>query len=102
VEATDVVRARGINKPRGLLTVDHLIQGAMQERILHIKLPYGPGAGDGNVKNKTDRSRLDNRAERLLVVDAGALGVPTNDPSSLVARKGAIRVELLTKDPLEQ
>jgi hypothetical protein len=91
VEATDMARARGINKTRGLLIVDHLFQGAMQECVLHIKLPYGPRAGDSNVQNETDRSRLDNRAESLLVVDAGALGVPTNNPSGLVAREGAIR-----------
>jgi hypothetical protein len=35
-----------------------------------------------------------------VVVDAGALGVTTDDPARLAPTKGAVGVELMPKDPL--
>jgi hypothetical protein len=43
VEATDLVRLRGINKPCQLAAVDCLQESTMQERVLHNKLVDGPG-----------------------------------------------------------
>jgi hypothetical protein len=56
----------------------------MQERILHIKLMNGPGAGDDQGEHRVDCSQLDDRAEGLIVVDVGLLGEATKDPASLV------------------
>jgi hypothetical protein len=43
VEVADLVRLRGINKPRRLAVVDCLRESTKKEHILHIKLVDGLG-----------------------------------------------------------
>ena len=90
VEAANMIQTRRINKTRGLLTVNHLIQGTIEEGILHIELPNRPRTGHSYVENKANRSRLGNRVESLVVVDARTLRVPTNNPARLIASKSTI------------
>jgi hypothetical protein len=44
VEAVDLVKLCGINKPHRLVVVDCIRESTMYERILHIKLVDGSGA----------------------------------------------------------
>jgi hypothetical protein len=46
VDVVDLVRLRGINKPRQLAAVDCLQKSTMQEHVLHTKLVDRPGMGD--------------------------------------------------------
>jgi hypothetical protein len=84
VEAVDLVRLRGINKPHRLAIVDCIWESTMYEHILHIKLVDGSGAWDGQGKYCADGGRLDNQAECLIVVDARPLGEAAKNPTSLV------------------
>jgi hypothetical protein len=45
-----------------------------------------------------DSGRLDNRAESLIVVDAGLLREATKNRTSLVPFQDAVRVKLVLKD----
>jgi hypothetical protein len=100
VEMTDMLRLIRIHKTRWLLTVDNLINVAMEKGILDIKLPNRPGAGDGKVENHTNHGRLDNRMEGLIIVTSGTLREATNNPASFIARESPIRVEFMPKNPL--
>ena len=63
LQETDVVGSRQVDEARRLLNVDRLVQMAVKKGVLHIQLMYRPGTrGD-------DADRLDNRTERLVVVD---------------------------------
>jgi hypothetical protein len=44
VKTADIIRAAGINKPWGLLTVDNFIKSTVEEGILDIKLANSPRA----------------------------------------------------------
>ena len=68
-----------------LLTVDGLIQVVVEKGVLHVQLMDRPGARSGDAEDDSDGRRLDNRAERLVVVDVVPLGEPTNDPLGFMA-----------------
>jgi hypothetical protein len=72
----------------------------MKEDILDIKLSNRPGAGEGHLKNKEDGGMLDDRAERLIIINARALRVAPDNPLSLATNQSAIRVEFVAKNPL--
>jgi hypothetical protein len=98
VQEVDVIELSRNNKSSRLAAVDGLREGAMQERVLHIKLMNFPGAGDGEGEHGVDRGRLDHRAEGLIVVNAGSLGEATMDSANLVPLQRAVRVELVLKN----
>ena len=72
----------------------------MEEGILHVELAYGPVSRHSNAEDGADRGRFDDRAERLVVVDAGLLRETTNNPTRLVPGEGAVGVELVFEQPL--
>jgi hypothetical protein len=72
----------------------------VQEHIIRIKPVNRPGAGDDQGEHGADCGRLDHRGECLIVVDAGSLGEAAKNPTSLVPVQGAIRIELVLKNPL--
>lgn len=72
----------------------------MEEGILHVKQVDRPGACSSKAKDDADRGRLDDGAERLIVVDAVALGEAVNHPTCLVVGKGTVRVEFVFENPL--
>lgn len=67
----------------------------MEESVLDVKLVYRPGASGGNAEDGVDGGRLDDGAERLIVVDTVSLGVATNDPMGLVTSQCALGMELV-------
>lgn len=95
-----MIRCRGVDKARWLLAVDGLVEVAMEERVLDIQLVDKPVTRGGEAGDDADRCWFDDWAERLVVVDAGALGVAAHDPMGLVTSKGAIGVVLVLEDPL--
>jgi hypothetical protein len=78
---------RGVNKARGLLTVDSLIEMTVQEGIFDIQLVNGPGMHGGNAENKPNSCRFHHRTESLGVINATLLSETTDYPTSLVPRK---------------
>jgi hypothetical protein len=90
----------GVNKLSRLDAIHCLIQGAMEESILHIKLVNWLGARQSQSENHPDCGWLDNWSERFIIVNARLLCEAAKDPTSFVAVKRAIRLELVMKNPL--
>ena len=72
----------------------------MKKSVLHVQLMNRPGAGDCYAEDGADGGRLDDGAERLVVVDAVLLGEAADDSACLVASESAIGVVLVLEDPL--
>jgi hypothetical protein len=97
---TYILRPAGVDKSGRLLAVDNLVESAMEEGILDVKLTDGPGARDSNVEDKPNGGGLDDGAESLIVVDAGTLEEAAKNPARLAPSQGAVGVKLVMKDPL--
>ena len=96
-----MVRVSRVNKAwRLLLTVDGLLQVSVKKGVLHVQLVDQPAPGSGDAEDDADRRRLDDRVERLIVVDAVALSEAANNPASLVTGKRTIGVEFMLINPL--
>jgi hypothetical protein len=67
----------------------------MKEGILDIKLVNGLVPGEGEGEDNTDGGELDDGAEGLIVVHAGAMSEAPKDPASLVAVQGADRSQFV-------
>jgi hypothetical protein len=93
-------RMRSVDKASGLLTIDLLSKVTMKKGIRDIHLMNWPATRDCELQNGANRARFNNRREGLGEVDASTLTETTDHPASLVARKGAIGVSLVPKDPL--
>jgi hypothetical protein len=59
-----------------------------------------PVPGEGEGKDGANGGELDDRAEGLVIVHSGALGEAPKDPAGLVAVEGAVRGQLVAKEPL--
>jgi hypothetical protein len=68
-----------------LLTVDGLVQVAMEKGVLHVQPMDRLGARSSDAEDDSDGRWIDNRAKCLVVVDAVPLGEPTNDPPGFMA-----------------
>uniref|UniRef100_A0A0A9DAU1 Uncharacterized protein n=1 Tax=Arundo donax TaxID=35708 RepID=A0A0A9DAU1_ARUDO len=95
-----MIRLRGIDKPRWLLTVNRLLEVHMEERVFDIKLTNGPITGNSNIKNNSDCSRLHHRNESLIIIDTRLLRVSTNNPPSLVMSERTIGVKFVLEYPI--
>jgi len=100
LQETHMVRVSRVNKAWRLLTVDGLLQVSMKKSVLHVQLVDRLAPGSGDAEDDADRRRLDDRVERLIVVDAVALSEAANNPASLVTGKRTIRVEFVLINPL--
>ena len=60
----------------------------------------GPGARTSDAENGPNSRRFDNRAKRLVVVNAVALGVTANNTARLVTSECAIGVVFMFINPL--
>jgi hypothetical protein len=72
---------------------------AMKKSILDVELMDWPGTRDSEAEDDPYRCRFDNRTESLVVVDAMLLREPVDNPPSLMASKGAVRVVLVPENP---
>jgi hypothetical protein len=100
VQTIYVLRPAGVDESGRLVAVDNLVESAIEEGILDVKLTDGPGAGDGDVEDKPNGGGLDDGAKSLVVVVAGTLGETAENPARLAPSQGAVGVELVMKDPL--
>jgi hypothetical protein len=95
-----VIGGGRVEKARRLLTVDCLVEMAVEEGVLHVQLLDRPGARDGDVENSPDGGWFDDWTEHLVVVDVVPLREPSNDPPGLMASQGAVSTELVLEDSL--
>jgi hypothetical protein len=72
----------------------------MKEGILDVELVDRPVPGEGEGEDDADGGELDDGAEGLIVVHAVSLGEAPKNPAGLVAIEGAIRSQLVAKEPL--
>jgi hypothetical protein len=72
----------------------------VEEGILDIELMNHPVLVEGEGENGPNGGELDDGAKGLIVVNSGALDEAPKDPTGLVAVEGAIRVQLVVKNPL--
>jgi hypothetical protein len=72
----------------------------MEEGILDIELMNHPIPGERVEEDSANGSKLDDGAKGLVIVHSGALGEALKDPTCLVAVEGAVRCQLLAKEPL--
>jgi hypothetical protein len=100
VQPEDQVQVGGVDKANGLAAVDSLRQSAMKEGVLDVELVDRRVPGEGEGEDGADGGELDDGAEGLIVVHAGALGEAPKNPVGLVAVEGAIRSQLVAKEPL--
>jgi hypothetical protein len=71
----------------------------MEKGVLNIELMNGPRSRDGDTEDDADHGRLDDGTEGLIKVYPRLLREAADHPSSLVAGKAAVRVELVLEDP---
>jgi hypothetical protein len=100
LQETDVVRDDWIDEARRLLVVDCLVKVVVKKGVLHVQLMDRPGARDNDAENSPDGGWFDNRAERLVVVDAVTLRETTDDPPGLMTSQGAVSTKFVLEDPL--
>ena len=100
LQEIDVVGGRQVDEVGRLLAVDGLVQMAVKKDVLHVQLMYRPGARGGDAEDNPDGGRFDNRAERLVVVDAVPLREATNNPYGFMTSQRAISIILVLEDPL--
>lgn len=100
VKMTNIGRTRGINEPHQLLTKDGFIKMTVEKCVFDVKLVYGPRVRSRNAENNTDIRRFDNWSKCLIIVESSLLSIATNNPMSLVASQGAIKMKFVLQDPL--
>ena len=86
VQPADQIRTGFVDEAGGLAAVDSLRQSAVEEGILDVELMNRPVPGE----NGANSGELDDRAEGLVVVHAGALSEAPKDPTGLVAVEGPV------------
>jgi hypothetical protein len=89
-----------IGETRGLVAVDSLIEGVMEEGILHIELLNQAVMGDSSGEHRAHGGRFHNRAESHIIVDSEAPSETPKDPASLIAIKGPSARNLCVKTHL--
>ena len=83
-----------------LKAVDLLGECAMEEGVGDVKLVHRPTARCSEGEHRANRCWLDDRRERLAVVDAGVLAEAAHDPPGLVPLQHAVGVHLVLEEPL--
>jgi hypothetical protein len=89
-----------IGEAHGLTPEDRLIEGAVEESVLHIELLNRLGTRCGESEHYADGGRFHNRAESLIVVHPEVLSEAPKNPASLVAVESPIGEEFVCEDPL--
>jgi hypothetical protein len=100
IQTTNQVRVSGVDEAGGLVAVDSLRQSAMEEGVLDVELVDRLVLGEGEGEDDTDGGELDDGARGLMIVHSRALGEAPKDPAGLIAIEGAVRSQLVAKEPL--
>jgi hypothetical protein len=72
-------RMSGVNEVDGLVVVDCLDEGAIEEGVLDIQLVHMSAPGEGQSQHGVDGVGLHDEAESLIVVHPGASGESSED-----------------------
>jgi hypothetical protein len=72
----------------------------MEEDVLDVELMDRPILGEGEGEDGADGGELDDGAGGLVIVHSRALGEAPKDPTGLVAVEGAVRSQIVAKEPL--
>jgi hypothetical protein len=72
----------------------------MEESVLDVELMDHPIPGEGEGEDGVNGGELDDGAEGLVIVHSRALGEAPKDPAGLVVVEGAVRGQLVAKEPL--
>lgn len=75
----------GIDKTKRLMTINCLIEMAMEKVILNIQLMNQPRPEGSNAEYGTDGGGLDYWTEHLVIVNTMLLRIVTNDPPSFMS-----------------
>jgi hypothetical protein len=94
-----MIRARGINKTRGLLTIYFLREMAVEKGNFVIELMNMPILRQGEREDDTNGGGFDNRVESLVKIDARLLSESTHNPVSSMTGKRSIGVIFVAEDP---
>ena len=89
-----------VDEASRLTTIDDLSELSVEEGVLDVQLASLPLDGEREGEDDVDRRRFNNRAERLIEVNALLLGETAKHPTCFVVVKGAIGLELVAKDPV--
>jgi hypothetical protein len=89
-----------INEAPGLSHVDFFRKRTLKKGIVNVKLCNRPTMLKGWTENNADGSRLDNRAERLSVIETRTLMEAFSYKASFVPVNGAVWFSFEPKDPL--
>jgi hypothetical protein len=100
VQLADQIWVSSIDEAGGLAAVDSPRQSVIEEGILDIELMDRPVSGEDEGEDGVNGGKLDHGVEGLIVVYSGVLGEASKDPTGLVAVEGAIRSQLVAKEPL--
>ena len=76
------------------------MQVTVKKGILHVQLVDRPLTRSSDAEDDPNRGRLDDGAERLVVVDAVSLGEAADNPMSPMTSQRDVGVELVLEDPL--
>jgi hypothetical protein len=87
-------RQSRVNKTPGLLHINNLLKGTIEEGIIYIKLMDLPMVKYNNDKNESNSSRFNNRTEGFGVVDSFLLSETTRNQARLVAINSTIGLSL--------
>lgn len=91
-----------IHEARRLGAINSFVESAIEEHILDVELSKRPRVGCSDAENHMDGGWLHHRTERLIVVDAGLLGVAANNPARLVPSNITVGVEFVFEHPLAE
>jgi hypothetical protein len=84
VEPTHQLWVSGVNEAGGLALGDFVSEGAVEEDVLNIQVVNKLSPRETESQNSVDGSGLHHKSESLVVVHIGALGEPSEDPTSFV------------------
>ena len=100
VQATNKIRTGAINKTSRLHIINRLVEGAMQESIIDIKLMNRPIMRESNCEHCANGSRLDHGTEGLIKINSKTLSETSKNPTSLLSLKRTISTILMAINPL--
>ena len=76
------------------------MQVTVKKGIIHVQLVDRPLTRSSDAEDDPNRGRLDDEAQRLVVVDVVLLGEAADDLASLMTSQRVVGVELVPEDPL--
>jgi hypothetical protein len=100
VEVADQVRLSRVEETSGLCAINHLSQHIVEECVLDVELVDLPIPWESKGQDGANRCGLHNRAESVIIIDAGAMCEPAKNPLGHVPLECPVSLELVLEYPL--